>query len=347
MFGKQPKLKTLGAAEAALADYAKTGEVIAQQVAGLPALALKRLDAERGLDDAKAAQALGEPADVARAEKHLQAALAVLDAKADLLRGLRARLVGLAPKLAEAHSQLSAELPEHNQNLSASFAAKWSEGVKLFEALLGERNALEQVLGAPMDLPAPTPTPSKPGEAGRPHETATHLETAVETLVGMAKAATAPPAIVPIGSRAVTYDPAGIYVMRRASDGLAAGTLVVPASFSEGVLCSLVHSEWAIPHVDPRLQTILDDARRSQLRIRRELSDTAQEHARAAAKKRAEEREAFLRKQETPDERADRESREAATKRFDRVLADRARPAGPAAQLQADKQALEAMVDRA
>lgn len=265
MFGKT-KLKTLGPAEAALADYNKTGGVIAQQVAGLPPLIQKRLDAEKELANAKAAQALGEPADVPRAEKRLQGALAVLEDKADLLRGLRSRLLALSGRLAETQQHLNGDLPEHERELKEGFSTKWRKAIGSFEVLLGERQALEGLLGGKLDLPEPSPASFDVAEIARPHEVVKGLQAAVQDIGQMAQVAARShaPTLTP-GASLINYNPDGVYVLRRATRGLTEGTLVLDASFSAGRLESLVETEWAKPWRDPEVQKLAGDARRADL----------------------------------------------------------------------------------
>ena len=347
MFGKT-KLKTLGPAEASLTKYEKTEQAIAGAVAGLQPLIEQRQSAERNLRDAEIAATTGEGGNLEKSRKQVDGAHRAIDEAAGRLRGLRGRLIAGGGELASQHELLAGELPSHHATIREQFAAEWTAACEVFGKVLSKRAALEQLTGNPLDLPQPAAGPHDLGEMARPSQVLDGIRAAIQNIAELSRTRRA---AAPMPGETM-FDPQGIYQLRHAAGELQPGTLVLECSFPPGELAQLVSAGWAIEAQDPQEIAGRQAARNAARKLKAD-ADAEEARKRQAAEAilkaeiyvDAERRDPRLKwrdgmERKDPNERTRAEFNADEAKR-------RARPAGPAAQVAADRAAIEAMIDHA
>jgi hypothetical protein len=245
MFAKWSKMLALKSADRVLESRSKIANVIEREERKLLDLIAERVKADRALVTAETAAALGELTDLPAARKHVEDVHAAIGRQASTLGGLRSRLAAQSPELEAQVRAIQAALPEHVQALKDNFAGEWSKGIAAFGALLGKRSAIESLLRATLDLPAPQPIPCELESEAAPWRGIEALRSGLEQIAGWSRAAIWPAvdAMGQRGSRA--FDPQAVYVLLRDYDSLPAGTFVMEACLPPGMLAHLVQIEYA------------------------------------------------------------------------------------------------------
>lgn len=246
MFAKLTKAAALRGAVRVLELRAKVLAAIEAELKKLQSLIQDRRQVERAVIAAETAAALGESADPAAAHKQAEQVAKSLDKQAGILSGLRTRIAAMAGDLETERRAVSAALPEYEERVKSEFSNKWARGVATFSALLGERQALESLIGRRMELPEPQPAAVELPEMGAPWNALEQLTAALEQISGWSRAAAWPEmdSMLPGGSR--PFDPTKVYVLTRPQNGIGAGEAVVEASFEPGTLAHLVNIGYAV-----------------------------------------------------------------------------------------------------
>jgi hypothetical protein len=239
---------SIKAAGAVLERKAKLETAIADGVAELQNLILAQLESERTFRRLEAAAAIGEPApDLPKAKKAAMDARAALDQASLRLNGFRAAVGELGSPLVETYDRMALEVPRHNAHVAAEFAPEWHAALSNWNLALGRRAAIERVIGQSLDLPEPAPAAVQIGDAARPAEVLSALETGIKAIASAKKLSERP-------LKAGSYrDPLAIfkvttnYLERR---GIAKGTLIIAASLRVGELDQLIELEEVRPILD-------------------------------------------------------------------------------------------------
>ena len=233
MLEKLKKMAALRGAVRVLESRAKIAMAIEAELKKFQALVRERLQADRAVIETEASQVLGEPADSSGASRKAEQVSKSIAKQSSVLAGLRSRMAALTADLDTERRSVSAFLPEHQKRMKADFSEKWARGVAAFASLLGERAALEKLVGR-MNLAEPQPaTVELPTEVVAPWQALKSITAALEQIAGWSRAA-----MLPSGSR--PFDPNRVYVMTRATDGMEAGEAVMGASFVPGLLERIV-----------------------------------------------------------------------------------------------------------
>jgi len=247
MFAKLTKMVALRGVDRVLDSCAKINATIKTELNKLQVLIRERLSGERAVIDAETAAALGESADTAGARSRSEQVLQSIARQSGILAGLRSRLAAMAGEMESERQAVSAALPEHIERVKGDFAGKWSRGVATFSALLGERQALENLLGK-LDLAEPSATGTELAPAvTAPWQAQEQLVTALGVIAAWSRSALWPE-VDEMGPRSGSpFDPAKVYVLTRPLNGLEAGEPVIEASFEPGALAHFVAIGYALP----------------------------------------------------------------------------------------------------
>jgi hypothetical protein len=262
-------------AEQILGRYEKLGSAVTTAVDGLQPLILDRLECERTLAQAEVQEATGEPADVEEAQAAVEAAHHELAEASRRLGSLRSAQSGLGGQLASAHAALAAELPAADAALRETFASEWNQHISAFGLVLARRAAVEKLLGQPLKLDEPTPTPAADlppdpipdlSQAAKPRRLLDSLKQCLAELKRAGDLRHYSP-VNPPGWRSKLYDSSAIYTLTKPAGNLSAGVLVIEASFTPGELHALVEGDSATLFVDANATAGADAARAALQKI--------------------------------------------------------------------------------
>lgn len=223
-------------AEALLVRLEKLAQAIELRVHGdLSDTIAKRLEADEALAKAEVAAAIGEgDKDLKRARERVEALNSAIDSHSQALSGLRNGILAFGGDIGKAHAALTAELPNHESSLRATFAKKWEDARAAWSQVLAERRALESLLKATLELPEPEPgTEFDLGaEARRPYELRTQLERELRKVISMNEDSRS--------NAEFFLNPHAIYIVKKAYRGIRPEEHVCEASLAEGRLKFLV-----------------------------------------------------------------------------------------------------------
>lgn len=222
------------AAEAVLQQRAKIVGAIQAEEARLPGLIAARVQAERDLANAEAAEALGETVDTT-AHLRPDVAKAAIEKTAAKLAALRGRLASMAGELASARAAVKGDLPAHVEKLKAEFTSEWLKGAAAFAELQGKRAAIEARIGK-LNLSAPSPAAVELSPAiVQPWLAIEALEAAISEVDGWNQSAIWPD-LDARSPNARVYDPGAVYAVTSEHAGLPVGSLVVDCSLVPGAV---------------------------------------------------------------------------------------------------------------
>jgi len=247
MFAKLTKMAALRGADRVLESCAKINATIKTELNILQALIRERLSVEHAVIDAETAAALGESADTAGARGRSEQVLRSIDRQVGILAGLRSRLAAMAGEMERERQAVSAALPEHIERVKSDFASKWTRGVATYSALLGERQALETLVGK-LELAEPKATATElVPSISAPWQALDQLVAALGEVAAWSRSALWPE-VDAMGPRSGSpFDPAKVYVLTQPLNGLGAGEPVIEASFEPGALAHFVAIGYAVP----------------------------------------------------------------------------------------------------
>jgi hypothetical protein len=276
------RLRALLSADNVLETRTKVVRTLQSEERRLGKLIADYVEAERGLVAEAARVALGEQADSSEAIRKVQEAQTAIDGQAKKLSGLRQRLASQAPELEAQRAAVKSALPAHVESIRSGFATKWAQGVAAFNALQGERIAVESRVGK-MALPNPAPAAFELApELTAPWETVEQLTGALNELAGWDNARLWPL----LDSRGVgphhAYSDSAVYVIASPNAGAEVGSFVMGASFAPGVLSHLVQIGYAVPLSETDWAASLEAGSRASQRVAIEERDST-ENANSAA----------------------------------------------------------------
>lgn len=256
MLEKRKLRQSVQRAERILSERAAVLTTLANEVARLTPLISDRLSAECNLAEIAATDALaaaGAETEVTGSDA-LSHALEKLQKQSIKLRGLRARLSQQVTELEAAHQELVTCLPACESDLRGRLESDWAIAIATVDSLLARRQALETALAKKIELaPVPQYQPAAGSshsasiddiEALSPFQLRDSLLLAVSDIAGWASMPDVPLSH-PLG--AASYDASLVYQLTDPFNQMAAGTLVVEATFGERVLAWLVRSRQAVP----------------------------------------------------------------------------------------------------
>jgi hypothetical protein len=241
--------KSLGRAETVLREHTKLLAVINKEVLSLQPLIAGLLLAESAASAAAADAALaGSELPDDSGDNAIAAATEKLMRQARKLQGLRLRDTALAVELGEVHGEIGQMLPDHEAEIRQTFSEEWTGAVQGLEQALARRQALESLIGKPFMglVPVPQRTAAAADLADElfaPYNVRKKLSRGLSEIVGWS--AIAESSVPPHPSLgAVVYDSQAVYRLRTDSFGCPAETLVVDATFPNGIL------SWLCRHGD-------------------------------------------------------------------------------------------------
>lgn len=260
--------------------FQKLQSAIGSEVAGPLSEAVAELQAaDASVSAAEIAAATGatnETASVENAKARRAEAREAVDEIATRLRGLRGGLMKMIGDVVAAHDGIKSAMPEYLAALKTSFEAEWAAGVRAFSELLGRRAAIEAALGEKLTLPSPAPTSVPENDTLATAQTeARSLRNCLDTIKGWGADASAQTGWD--GHRLPDIQPHDVYVLRKDSCGLPAGTAVVEASLNPGRLRRLAALGEATPVTNTAIENAGWDARRAVDRINKQEQHDAED----------------------------------------------------------------------
>jgi hypothetical protein len=257
---------SLSAIENMLGKRDRVRQAIASQVGRLTALLGTLQESQRVVEDALAAETVGEgtSGDVSKARKKLAAVQGDISSVGEVLAGLRRSVAKLGPELAAEHGKLSAEMPAYYATMKEDFIREYTAAAEKFSQVLGKKQAIEALIQERLDLPMPAPTAVDLADLAAPDNRLRESAEAI-TLAG-----TPPPYDLPGVPKQFHYDASKVYQLRKdfsdpSGPGMPAGSLICEATFAPGWSRFLVETGDAITANDPAVQASEDSARRLQV----------------------------------------------------------------------------------
>lgn len=246
MFAKLTKWISLKGADRVLEARGKITAALEREVGKFQAFIRERLEAEKAVREAEISAALGEPSDTSGAYRRVEEVLRSIGRQASILTGLRSRAAEMAGELEREYRAVAADLPVHIDRVRSDFAKKWARCAAEFGSLLGERRAIEALIGV-MDLPeAHASAGGLAPEIQAPWSAMEQLKNALTEIGGWNRTVGMPEvdAMQPGGTR--PYDPTKVYVVTYPGYGFQVGEPVMEASMVPGALAHYVNIGYAV-----------------------------------------------------------------------------------------------------
>ncbi len=239
MFEKTKLSSALSAADSLLAKADKLQKAIEAERSRMPEKIREKEKIGRQIlaDDAR--EAVGE--DISKSEltklrNRVASLQADIDSSGRKLRGWRDLLTGLGEQLVSTHTDITSELPAHNEKVIDNFAKEWDKAVAEFNRVVSKRAAVEQMTGITLSLTEPRAGALPDlGDDEKPAKTLKDLARLTNRIASMRVT----DANLPIIEKDEPY------ILTHDARGLEKGTLVTAEMFEENRLAELVKIQWA------------------------------------------------------------------------------------------------------